>query len=211
MSRSSAATVEETKTSRERLLEAASEVFAAEGYNSATTRQIGAAAGVDPALIARYFGNKEGLYVSVIEATRARGAIVDRSSSPLEFIDALLTKWLENPHTPFPGILVRQNAPSRVMKMTRGILGRIFVEPVTEVLRTLERTSGAGSSPSQDATGDDGDTVSQLESEILVAAMAGISLGHTGGTLTTLGKATEEEIRESLIGLLHPRLAERAA
>lgn len=46
---------------------AAREQFAARGYQGATIRAIAAAAGVDPALVMRYFGNKEGLFAVAAE------------------------------------------------------------------------------------------------------------------------------------------------
>lgn len=44
------------------ILAAAREQFAASGYQGATIRGIASAAGVDPALVMRYFGNKEQLF-----------------------------------------------------------------------------------------------------------------------------------------------------
>jgi AcrR family transcriptional regulator len=52
---------------REAVLAAAREVFAQLGYDGAGTREIAAAAGVDPRLIGRYFGSKEGLFTEVVE------------------------------------------------------------------------------------------------------------------------------------------------
>ena len=52
---------------REAVLAAAREVFAELGYDGAGTREIAAAAGVDPRLIGRYFGSKEGLFTEVVD------------------------------------------------------------------------------------------------------------------------------------------------
>lgn len=51
---------------RSEILEAAKGVFAEVGYDRATIRAIAAAAGVDPALIHHYFGNKEQLFAASI-------------------------------------------------------------------------------------------------------------------------------------------------
>ena len=48
--------------SRRALLDATGPLFDERGFDRATTRDIGARAGVDAALIARYFGSKEGLH-----------------------------------------------------------------------------------------------------------------------------------------------------
>jgi TetR/AcrR family transcriptional regulator len=59
------------------ILDAAEELFARQGFAATTTKQIGSAAGVNPALIHYYFGNKEGLYRALLrrlfESIIARG------------------------------------------------------------------------------------------------------------------------------------------
>lgn len=49
------------------ILAAAREQFAASGYQAATIRTIAAAAGIDPAMVMRYFGNKERLFAAAAE------------------------------------------------------------------------------------------------------------------------------------------------
>jgi AcrR family transcriptional regulator len=56
----------------ERVLQAAREVFARDGYEGATTRQIAAAADVNIATLAYHFGGKEGLYRAVLDRMYAR-------------------------------------------------------------------------------------------------------------------------------------------
>ena len=51
---------------RQEILDAARALFAERGYDRTTLRAIGAAAGVDPALIHHYFGNKEGLFTASV-------------------------------------------------------------------------------------------------------------------------------------------------
>lgn len=52
---------------RAAILEAARTLFAERGYESTTVREIASAAGADPALVIRYFGNKEELFVRATE------------------------------------------------------------------------------------------------------------------------------------------------
>jgi AcrR family transcriptional regulator len=52
---------------RQRLIEAAAQVFAEEGYARATTRALAAAAGVNEVTLFRHFGNKENLFAAVTE------------------------------------------------------------------------------------------------------------------------------------------------
>lgn len=49
------------------ILAAARERFAADGYERATIRAIAADAGIDPSMVMRYFGNKEGLFAAAAE------------------------------------------------------------------------------------------------------------------------------------------------
>jgi TetR/AcrR family transcriptional regulator len=53
---------------RERLLAAARELFLRYGYRAVSSRQIGAAAGVNFALIRYYFGGKPGLYREILKS-----------------------------------------------------------------------------------------------------------------------------------------------
>ncbi|MFC4627741.1 TetR family transcriptional regulator [Promicromonospora alba] len=52
---------------RAAILEAAKERFAADGYERATVRAIARDAGIDPSMVMRYYGSKEGLFAAVID------------------------------------------------------------------------------------------------------------------------------------------------
>src|SRR4029453_17805245 len=92
---------------RRRILETALDLFAAQGYEGASTRQIAEGAGVNLPAIQYYFGNKEGLYRVIIEditadTDRHMSALVDRVRLALddpetsrEKIAALLCEMLE--------------------------------------------------------------------------------------------------------------------
>jgi len=54
-------------TTKAAITTAAREQFAAKGYQAATIRAIAANAGIDPALVIRYFGNKENLFAAAAE------------------------------------------------------------------------------------------------------------------------------------------------
>jgi AcrR family transcriptional regulator len=56
---------------RQRILQAASQVFAEQGYARATTRALAAAAGVNEVTLFRHFGSKKGLFSAIIEAHAA--------------------------------------------------------------------------------------------------------------------------------------------
>ena len=92
---------------RRRILETALDLFAAHGYEGASTRQIAEGAGVNLPAIQYYFGNKEGLYRAIIEdivsdterhmagiAPRVRAAL-DEPSTTREALTELLCEMLE--------------------------------------------------------------------------------------------------------------------
>jgi AcrR family transcriptional regulator len=54
---------------REQILEAARESFAKRGYDATSLRAVAARAGVDPALVRRFYGSKEGLLVAALTVT----------------------------------------------------------------------------------------------------------------------------------------------
>jgi AcrR family transcriptional regulator len=83
---------------RQQILEAATELFARQGFSGTTTRQIAHKAAVNEAIIFRHFGSKEELYWAVIEgqcATRGgRARLEELLASGLS--DAqLLTTFVE--------------------------------------------------------------------------------------------------------------------
>jgi len=49
------------------IITAAREHFASSGYQAATIRAIALTAGIDPAMVMRYFGNKEGLFAAAAD------------------------------------------------------------------------------------------------------------------------------------------------
>jgi AcrR family transcriptional regulator len=69
------------------ILDAARERFAAEGYERATIRTIAADAGIDPALVMRYFGSKEQLFAA---AARFDLQLPDLTAGPRKGLGAAL-------------------------------------------------------------------------------------------------------------------------
>ena len=56
-----------TQPTRQNIVDAAREVFAAKGFRGATVRAIAKAVDVDPAMIRHYFGTKAGLFAATLE------------------------------------------------------------------------------------------------------------------------------------------------
>ncbi|KAB1937195.1 TetR/AcrR family transcriptional regulator [Micromonospora sp. ALFpr18c] len=63
---------------REAILDAARAAFAERGFDAASIRAIAAAAGVDPALVHHYFGNKDQLFLTAMNFPVDPGQLVPR-------------------------------------------------------------------------------------------------------------------------------------
>lgn len=92
---------------RAKIAAAAEELFAARGFDGAAIRDIARKAGVNGAMIHYYFGNKEGLYLALLEAaaSRVRALLIETtggSGSTKErlarFVDAYAEYILSQPN-----------------------------------------------------------------------------------------------------------------
>jgi AcrR family transcriptional regulator len=86
---------------REQLIAHATRIFAAKGYSAATTREICEAAGVNVAAIHYYFGDKEGLYRTVLlrpikEMTESFGRFDDPTLSFEQAMRMFLAPFLSS-------------------------------------------------------------------------------------------------------------------
>lgn len=71
-----------------RILDAASRLFVASGYDRTTIRGIASVAGVDPGLVIHYFGSKQQLFRQVIGASPAR----ELTGTPAEVTEQILAR-----------------------------------------------------------------------------------------------------------------------
>jgi AcrR family transcriptional regulator len=83
---------------RAAILDAARERFAADGYERATIRAIAGDAGIDPSMVMRYYGNKEGLFAAAVFVDLA---LPDLGAAPRDDVGRIiaahfLTQWEEN-------------------------------------------------------------------------------------------------------------------
>jgi AcrR family transcriptional regulator len=79
------------------ILDAARELFADGGFERTTIRAVGARAGVDPALVMQYFGNKEGLFAAATRWPGEHQRILSATSDtlPAAAIEDLLAHFEE--------------------------------------------------------------------------------------------------------------------
>lgn len=163
----------DAQASREALLAAARELFDAVGYDRATTREIGERAGVDAALIARYFGSKEGLFLAAL----ASGAVDEAEfpTEPKELLAFLFARWDERGHNPLTWALVSPSLSEDV----RVQVSAAIRERTGRQIEALRRRGV--SSP-------------ELRMELLAAIAIGVAMTRANRTLETLAGADREEI-----------------
>ena len=83
---------------RDRILVAARKLFADEGYEGTTIRAIAAEAAINPSMVIRYFGSKEGLFAAVttLDFKAAKLAAVVRAELGEALVSHVLDLW-DNP------------------------------------------------------------------------------------------------------------------
>ncbi len=128
---------------REKLLGAARELFPRYGYRAVSSRQIGAAAGVNFAMIRYYFGGKPGLYREmlhgVMQPARASLDAMSGSEIPVGLGDVLANitrSWAGNPW--IAGFVVREVlAPDGPM---RSMFLKEFPERLAPIVERLVKS-----------------------------------------------------------------------
>ena len=158
---------------RQALLKAAAALFHERGYDRTTVREIGERAAVDPALIARYFGSKEGLYLATLEPEKRPPL----PSDPAAILGAILRRSDERGIGPVSLAMVNPAITDTVRDEVRRILEGRAVAPLAEEIE-----------------GED----ARLRAELIVALGVGLSLTRAGGTLPRLQKASVAKLERVL-------------
>jgi AcrR family transcriptional regulator len=173
----------DSAASRERLLRAASELFGARGFDRTTMREIGDLAGVDPTMIARYFGGKVQLFVAVLRAEGAAESLGDLSDP--DRLGSLLDR------------IELQGGPGPILQAAI----RPYGDPAAQEAACLEldhRIVG----PLRERFVREGDEQAELRAELLTAAFIGVILGRHSGAFEHLAEASTAELRTLLHDLL---------
>lgn len=165
-----------TLSTQEKLLLAARELFWTRGYSNVSVRDITKAAGVDVALVSRYFGGKQGLFEATlaeiptwealqVERERVLAAAIDSFSHPFD------------PETdqanPFTMLLANVIDPEMGPHI-RGLVQQVMAKPLADKL---------------------GGDQSDERSAMLLAVLFGMALMRKNFQLDALSDATLEEIR----------------
>lgn len=102
----------------ERLLAAAADLFARDGFDAVSVRQITSRAKANLGAITYHFGSKEALFHAVIDRVGAHLAdrfvsIAAEKGAPLERIRRIVTMVLTEPNLPAPTMILRELAMDR--------------------------------------------------------------------------------------------------
>ncbi|MFE7311494.1 helix-turn-helix domain-containing protein [Streptomyces sp. NPDC057555] len=169
--------------SRELLIRAAMELFADRGFERTTIREIGDRAGVDPALIARYFGGKTQLYLATVRMELGDSAPADLLEE--DRLRGLLERFSQRGPGPSFQAAVMPGDNTEVQQAARTYLHERLVGPLLDrfAAEQVDRP--------------------QLRAELAAAAFAGIVLARSSGAFGELAGTEPEE----LLPLLHDLLA----
>jgi AcrR family transcriptional regulator len=121
---------------RVRILAAARVTFAREGYERATLRAIAEGAEADPALIIRYFGSKEGLFVAAVdfELRLPELSKMPRHKLGAAVVKHFLARWEGDPSDRALQILLRTAVTNEgAAERMRNIFARQLLPAVSEV------------------------------------------------------------------------------
>jgi AcrR family transcriptional regulator len=175
---------------RQALLDAARQLFDAHGFRGTTVRAIGERAGVDQALIARYFGGKAELYQAVLDEDQGQLAAPAGEEPPprrrttREVIDLMLDRVDEHGVGPVLRALTDPDTDAA----TREELGGRMRDRVTTPLARALKEAGVPEP--------------KLRAEVIVAALLGVMITRATGGLPRVAAADRATLAALLDGML---------
>jgi AcrR family transcriptional regulator len=177
--------------SKRALLKAGSEVVAAKGYSRARLRDIADIAGVDAALVIRYFDSKAGLYQAVLELGE-----VDSLPAPKrldanqlegmvdELLDRALSRWDADGVGALALALSRPDAGDEIRDEVYRRISTAILDPLVAAA-----TAAGLSDP-------------RVRAEAALAALVGMGTMWSLGTLTALGEADRAAVEPLMRSVL---------
>ncbi len=111
---------------RSAILSAAGKLFAQNGFDRTTVREIAAESGADPALVVRYFGGKEALFVQSAEFSLGLEALplMDMSQLGLTMARHFLNVWEGEQNSGLPVLLRSASSNELAAERMRNIFGQ---------------------------------------------------------------------------------------
>ena len=189
-------------STRDLILDAAEALFGRKGYDRVTIKSIGAATGLNPALLYYYFGGKEALYKAVLQRLIANvltegSAVLDGTTPPAESIRRLLTlqaEWLlRKPN--LARLLVRE-VLDHDARHAQEVMLQMAAGPFQRLCRVIEQGQKSGAfrrdvEPRFAAVS----TIAQVVYFVLFRPAVGIFFGK--GTLGITDQTTREFARHA--------------
>lgn len=166
------------------ILDAARELFAETGFERTTIRAVAARAGIDPALVMQYYGNKEGLF-----AASARWHVDHKrlSSAPLADIPATalddLFSGFDDPERRDAAIALLRNCLTHESALAV-MRDDVMCEPQAMIARTIG--------------GDD----AELRAGLLGATMIGITIARYLLEIPAVKSASREDVERIMTPVL---------
>jgi AcrR family transcriptional regulator len=174
--------------SKQALLQAAQDLFGQRGFEQTTIREIGDRAGVDAALIARYFGSKADLYIAAVVAERMDGGGPAEYEGLAEMAEVLITRSDRHGPGPILQALIRSDTSEEIRTAARARLARKLVDPLAEAMAAQ------------------GVDRPRLRAELAVAALIGVNLGRSQGWFEELQAVSSSEVVALLTEALGPAI-----
>ena len=169
--------------SKDALLQAAQTLFGQRGFEGTTIREIGEQAGVDAALIARYFGSKADLYIAAVMAEDAEGRPGEYEGLE-QMADAAMTQADRRGPGPILQAIVRSDTSAEIRAAARDLLEPRLVGPLAAGM-----TAQGVDRP-------------QLRAEVAVSALFGISLGRSLGWFDEIRSVPRDELVALIVDAL---------
>jgi AcrR family transcriptional regulator len=185
-------------STRQLLLDAARRRFALDGYAATTVRDIADEAGVNVALINRYFRSKEGLFKACLTGAVDELRQAVSTDVTLEQVPSAIARQLAGPHIgKHPSLLLlllRSSGDERADQIRLGIL-RSSAESMAAI---------AGREPG----GPEADEL-LLRAQIALAATLGMAVLRAGAAMEPLTSASEQDLAAPLQDLINGLLNRR--
>jgi AcrR family transcriptional regulator len=172
--------------SRRALLEAAQSLFGQKGFEQTTIREIGQEAGVDAALIARYFGSKADLYIAAVVAEGQSDQSLRAYEDFAQIAEVMLTRTDARGPGPIVQAIIRADTSDEIRAAALAHLTRRLIDPL------VAGTSG----PDRDQA--------RLRTEIAVSALIGLSLGRSLGWFKRLPAVPRDELVQLITAAFGP-------
>ncbi|MEV0720203.1 helix-turn-helix domain-containing protein [Asanoa sp. NPDC050611] len=164
---------------RQALLRVASRRFARDGYASTTVREIADEAGVNVALISRYFTSKEGLFEACLTAA-VTDLRRDSDETSLETMAPDIARRIA-------GVTHDGRLPDTLLLLLRSSGDEQVDNVRRDFLRSISERMAA-------AAGGDTHPETLLRAQILLAATLGMTLLRLSMSIQPLAAATEEDL-----------------